>query len=199
MVLTAHSRKRGFTLIELLIVIAIILILISIALPNFLEAQIRAKVTRAQGEMKSLATAMESYQIDWKMYPADGDDLMPFEYSNYNAMARLSVLTTPVALIKTIPFDPFHGDVATFSGSDLLFPGPPPYAYSYNTFGAYAGDPIQPANQGKPDNYGITSLGPDLTYSADYTGATHYSPTNGTKSYGDIVRQGGRRHLLSQP
>ena len=34
---------RGFTLIELLIVIAIILILISIALPNFLEAQVRGE------------------------------------------------------------------------------------------------------------------------------------------------------------
>ena len=81
-----HGRSKGFTLIELLIVIAIILILISIALPNFLEAQIRAKVTRAQGDMNSLATALESYQIDWKMYPADGDDLMPFEYSNFNQL-----------------------------------------------------------------------------------------------------------------
>ncbi len=194
--MSVYRRMRGFTLIELLIVIAIILILIGIALPNFLEAQIRAKVTRAQGEMNSLATALESYQVEWKMYPADGDDLMPFEYSNFNALARLSVLTTPVALIKTIPFDPFHGEVATFSGSDLLFPGPPPYTYSYNTFGSYAGDPVQPVNQGKPDNYGVSSLGPDLTYSADYTGATPYSPTNGTKSYGDIVKQGGRRHKL---
>ncbi|MBK7496274.1 MAG: prepilin-type N-terminal cleavage/methylation domain-containing protein [Candidatus Omnitrophica bacterium] len=36
-------NTRGFTLIELLIVIAIILILIGIALPNFLEAQVRAR------------------------------------------------------------------------------------------------------------------------------------------------------------
>ncbi|MCE7906723.1 MAG: prepilin-type N-terminal cleavage/methylation domain-containing protein, partial [Candidatus Omnitrophica bacterium COP1] len=38
MVFSALPKKAGFTLIELLIVIAIILILISIALPNFLEA-----------------------------------------------------------------------------------------------------------------------------------------------------------------
>lgn len=54
-------RKKGFTLIELLIVIAIILILIAIALPNFLEAQIRARVTKANGEMRSLATALFDY------------------------------------------------------------------------------------------------------------------------------------------
>lgn len=52
---------KGFTLIELLIVIAIILILIAIALPNFLEAQIRAKVVRAKGEIRTIAIAMDSY------------------------------------------------------------------------------------------------------------------------------------------
>lgn len=46
---TLRRNRPGFTLIELLIVIAIILILIAIALPNFLEAQIRAKVTKAKG------------------------------------------------------------------------------------------------------------------------------------------------------
>lgn len=55
------KRRKGFTLIELLIVIAIILILIAIALPNFLEAQIRARVTKANGEMRSLATALFDY------------------------------------------------------------------------------------------------------------------------------------------
>jgi prepilin-type N-terminal cleavage/methylation domain-containing protein len=54
-------NRKGFTLIELLIVIAIILILIAIALPNFLEAQIRARVTKANGEMRSLATALFDY------------------------------------------------------------------------------------------------------------------------------------------
>ena len=46
-------RRKGFTLIELLIVIAIILILIAIALPNFLEAQERARVVRANGHLRT--------------------------------------------------------------------------------------------------------------------------------------------------
>ena len=61
----------GFTLIELLIVIAIILILIVIALPNFLEAQLRAKVTNAESEMRSIKTALVSYGVDRPFYPAD--------------------------------------------------------------------------------------------------------------------------------
>ena len=67
--LRTRKRKFGFTLIELLIVIAIILILISIALPNFIEAQMRARVTKAKGEIHSFRTAFEMYSTDFKVYP----------------------------------------------------------------------------------------------------------------------------------
>jgi prepilin-type N-terminal cleavage/methylation domain-containing protein len=56
--------RAGFTLIELLIVIAIILILIAIALPNFLEAQIRAKVSQVRGNLRTLQIALEMYATD---------------------------------------------------------------------------------------------------------------------------------------
>ena len=73
-----RRRGEGFTLIELLIVIAIILILIAIALPNFLEAQIRAKVTKVKAELRTAATALEAYQVDWRAYPwaAELDNLL---------------------------------------------------------------------------------------------------------------------------
>jgi prepilin-type N-terminal cleavage/methylation domain-containing protein len=65
-----NMKKHAFTLIELLIVVAIIAILAAIAVPNFLEAQIRSKVSRAQADMRSLATAIESYRVDNNSYPA---------------------------------------------------------------------------------------------------------------------------------
>ena len=61
--------KKGFTLIELLIVVAIIAILAAIAVPNFLEAQVRAKVSRAHSDMRSLATAIEAFRVDVNEYP----------------------------------------------------------------------------------------------------------------------------------
>lgn len=60
--------KQAFTLIELLIVVAIIAILAAIAVPNFLEAQTRAKNSAARADMRSLATAIESYFVDHNKY-----------------------------------------------------------------------------------------------------------------------------------
>ncbi|MCA9440254.1 MAG: prepilin-type N-terminal cleavage/methylation domain-containing protein [Candidatus Omnitrophica bacterium] len=68
------KKTAGFTLIELLIVIAIILILISIALPNFLEAQTRAKVTRAEADIRNLATAIEFFRTEHAHYPVGTDN-----------------------------------------------------------------------------------------------------------------------------
>lgn len=63
------KKLRGFTLIELLIVVAIIAILAAIAVPNFLEAQTRSKVSRAASDMRTLATALEAYFVDNNLYP----------------------------------------------------------------------------------------------------------------------------------
>jgi prepilin-type N-terminal cleavage/methylation domain-containing protein len=62
--------KKGFTLIELLIVVAIIAILAAIAVPNFLEAQVRSKVSRVKADQRSLATGIEAYFVDNNQYPA---------------------------------------------------------------------------------------------------------------------------------
>jgi prepilin-type N-terminal cleavage/methylation domain-containing protein len=70
----AKTAKNGFTLIELLIVVAIILILIAIALPNFLEAQVRAKVTASRGNMRAIETAMYSLYIDTGSFHPDYND-----------------------------------------------------------------------------------------------------------------------------
>ena len=93
-------RPAGaFTLIELLIVVAIIAILALIAVPNFLEAQTRAKIARTQADMRSLKTAIESYRIDESDYPMS---------YNLPRAPRYSELSTPIAYITTCPMDPFY-------------------------------------------------------------------------------------------
>jgi general secretion pathway protein G len=64
-----RNKETGFTLIELLIVIAIIGILAAIAIPNLLNALQRGKQKRTMADIRNLATAVESYQVDNNLYP----------------------------------------------------------------------------------------------------------------------------------
>ncbi len=109
-------KARAFTLIELLIVVAIIAILAAIAVPNFLEAQTRAKVSRAKADLRSLGVAIEAYAVDNNRYsytesngasiwmPAGGRPRI--NPSNH----QIGGLTSPIAYITTVPADPFrHG------------------------------------------------------------------------------------------
>ena len=85
------SRRRGFTLIELLIVVAIIGIIVAIAIVNMINAIQRAKQKRSMGDMKSLATAIESFATDQNFYPAAAAFTLP------------SGLSLPTSTIGTVP------------------------------------------------------------------------------------------------
>lgn len=101
-------RQTGFTLIELLIVVAIIAILAAIAVPNFLEAQVRAKVSRAKTDMRTIAVAEEAYRVDWNTYShSNGAQHNPWDPDGRGRWAGLGELTTPIAYITTIPLSPF--------------------------------------------------------------------------------------------
>jgi len=71
--MTKRSTK-GFTLIELLIVVAIIGIIAAIAIPNLLNAIQRGKQKRTMSDMRSIGTAVESYQVDNGVPPNSSSD-----------------------------------------------------------------------------------------------------------------------------
>ena len=224
-------KRKGFTLIELLIVIAIILILVAIALPNFLEAQIRARVTKAKAEIRTLATAFEAYRTDWPYYPR-GCLGGPFATSvrcrdNWGFVGDVeggsSNLTSPVEYISEIPDDLFavHYDINGVTG---FFPeGHPWVKYRCTRRTVYnIQDPTEaPVTPVPPDGeallpwknqydlvnpqvykskeYLISSLGPDknedvipaYAMGGGYLlNSEFYSPTNGTKSSGDLIHVG---------
>lgn len=196
MVRSLSEKTRGFTLIELLIVVAVIAILAAIAIPNFLEAQVRAKVSRVDSDLRSIATALEAYYVDANSYPPDGDDLQVFDpATDFDLRKRLSVLTTPIAYMTTIPVDPFHTNFVDLGGRvNVLFVGGSPYPYIYNTYGNHFGHELlgsTVANSGNPSNWTLTSLGPNQNFDSVVGYRVHYDPTNGTVSDGDIHRSGG--------
>jgi prepilin-type N-terminal cleavage/methylation domain-containing protein len=200
------SRYRAaFTLIELLVVVAIIAILSAVAVPNFLEAQLRSKVSRARSDLRTIALAIEAYAVDANAFPP-GFGTAPID--------GLLALTTPISYISNAyPFDPFR--------PPGLMPSKSAYAYELMNAnnkvvekggGAYSVDPANPgAEPAKGTWWWVISRGPNNTFGFRpgeaeydlrercYSGTTHpaalmdtvYDPTNGTLSSGNLNRVGG--------
>lgn len=122
------KNLRGFTLIELLIVVAIIAILAAIAVPNFLEAQVRSKIARVNADIRSLTAAVESYRVDNNSYPLATRNVGELNTVNQklgpnargyhrrtfvrymggpNNDTPIFSLTSPVAYMSSVPADPF--------------------------------------------------------------------------------------------
>ncbi|OPZ20360.1 MAG: Type II secretion system protein G precursor [candidate division BRC1 bacterium ADurb.BinA364] len=186
-----EKPRLGFTLIELLIVVAIIAILAAIAVPNFLEAQTRSKIARVKNDMRSTATAIESYIVDWGQILGTRDtmDRSGLDQSTARLLAY-SKMTTPVAYMTSFPRDPFQFGAQNNVREEAEFQFQTSHSYSTN-------------NWEKPRYRGyfwvINSLGPALgrtgpTILGVLRGKTNvnqtfvYDGTNGTVSMGFIIR-----------
>ena len=178
-------RSKGFTLIELLIVVAIIAILAAIAVPNFLEAQTRSKVSRVKADQRSLATAIESYRVDNNKCPVG------FGYPEGYIKYRLARATTPIAYISSLPDDPFTpinlggvpaGDLPSFVyllGQNQNFP------LYYRT------NPDFRLAVSSPNiDWVLIGQGPGRTNTTTWVDWIPYDATNGTISHGEIIRSG---------
>ena len=189
--------KHAFTLIELLIVVAIIAILAAIAVPNFLEAQTRSKVSRCKSDLRTIATALESYRVDNTSYPNDGGSGVAsptFVNSGGIVWARLGVITSPIAYITAIPPDPFL--TVPHENRTWLYS----YIYMCNNknCGPFVGDSdlsdadvrsrmenVRKTFWNVPDHLWLMfTSGPDRV--PDFAKVPPYDSTNGTISKGDI-------------
>lgn len=198
------ARWRGFTLIELLIVVAIIAILALIAVPNFLEAQTRAKVARAMTDLRTMHVAYNAYMVDWNdclrdandydtpadlraldwhsENPGETEDMVFTVNSNFYTFRQWRPLTTPVSYVTLRPVQggfsrnvPFGQDTREISRSIVYWV-------------ILCGGPDRDNGdwyRGNNPNHRVNGL----------PVACPYDPTNGTVSNGDIWRG---EHLVSQ-
>jgi general secretion pathway protein G len=72
--------RRGFTLIEMMVVMAIIVILISIAVPFYQKAIIRAKESVLHGNLYAMRSAIDAYAFDKQKAPHDLQELVTDGY-----------------------------------------------------------------------------------------------------------------------
>jgi len=94
-------KSKGFTLIELLIVMAVIAILIAIAIPSFRGMQNEARKTKAQGDLRVLKVAVESYY-------KNNNNVYPVETAYQTVL-----LAASPRILETNLYDPFGATSTT--------------------------------------------------------------------------------------
>ncbi len=194
-------QRSAFTLLELLIVVAIIAILAAIAVPNLLDAQVRAKVSRVRADSRTILIAVEAYAMDNAKYPIP--ECRPYQERGGNRSAAQFVpggfhlvtgggfaggLSSPIAYLTSANLkDPFAVGVFDDLHDRMFYKNIP---YSFNP-GALYSEPALPIRWILSENqviqtfgaYRIGSLGPMHDFGGLYN---TYDPTNGTVSEGDI-------------
>ncbi len=82
-------QQRGFTLIELMVVISIIVILLSLAIPNYSQSILHAKETALHDDLYTLRSLIDQYTLDKQKAPQALQDIVDAGY------------------LKQLPKDPF--------------------------------------------------------------------------------------------
>ncbi|HWB96578.1 MAG TPA: type II secretion system protein [Bryobacteraceae bacterium] len=90
------SRRAGFTMIELMIVMAIIVILVSIALPLYQRSIVRAKESVLKSNLTTMRTLIDEYTFDKQKAPQSLQDLVSEGY------------------LREVPIDPITGSSQTW-------------------------------------------------------------------------------------
>lgn len=112
-----HARSRlngGFTLVELLTVVGIVGILASIAIPQYAEYREKAFDSRAESDLRNVATAEEAYFIDSSSYVSCDETTCPIQ------LEGLLALSTGVQLEITASADSFVGTSSHPQGSQTF-------------------------------------------------------------------------------
>lgn len=180
-------NRHAFTLIELLIVVAIIGIPAAIAVPNFLNAQVRARITRVESDQRNIGTALEMYYLDRQTFPPTAPN--PWYLSG------VIYLTTPTSYMAEYPLDSFEmteegaGLPAGLKHCRMMYYN---LKTTYETGQHAGGTKFGRWEYERGYRWGTRSIGPNKKYdntnilSGSDRSTDLYDASNGLRSSGDI-------------
>ena len=137
---TARKRQQGFTLLELIIVIAMVGILATLALPAFRESPLRAKEAVLKTNLRSMRDVINQHFADKGNYPASLEELVdagylrdiprdPFTGANDTWEVEYEEFEEDFEPAETdLPEDGQPGIIDVFSGSDEISSDGDPYS-----------------------------------------------------------------------
>jgi prepilin-type N-terminal cleavage/methylation domain-containing protein len=101
-----RHQKKGFTLIEMLVVIGVILILVGIAVPSFMGAMARARITQAKTYITELKGTIAAYNTDTRQWPESGSEFL------YYVLSGISPFSSRSSKRYNPPYMEFDGTMA---------------------------------------------------------------------------------------
>lgn len=159
-------NKNGFTLIELLIVIAIIGILATLLMTNFIGVRQRARDAQRKSDVRQMQSALELYRSDTGSYPAsDANNRLNSTACPTSSSFKSSDLTT--TYMQTVPCDPL-GSTAYHGGN----------YYYYSTGSSYY---IVSCLENSSDSQAVSDA--DTTFKASSAPDTCTNNSQGTNTY----------------
>ena len=152
----AKQRESGFSLIELLIVIAVILIIAAIAIPNFLRARMSAHESSAVSSMRTIYTAEATYNNTYGV-----------GYGTFAQLGSATIPCTPSAANACL-LDP---DLSSGTKS----------GYNFSAFSLAGG--VNFTGGAVPVQVGTTG---QRTFCVDQIGGIHFDPSGGAAPADDV-------------